>query len=79
MKLKWSIIVLAFLGVGAALSAAVLVTSLHARPIKEMIPLPPPDVEILVAAKDIPAISVVDAVAATIVPAMRRSIPGTPQ
>lgn len=61
MKFKWHIIVLAFLGVGAALSAAVLVASLQAKPIKEAVHLPSAEVNILVAAKQIPAMSVVDA------------------
>ena len=43
MKVRWSIVLLALLGVVAALSAAVLTASLNVEPIQAMVPTEPED------------------------------------
>ena len=61
MKIKWSIILLTFLGVMAAMCAAVLTATLRVKPIKAVAAMTPPMVEVLVAAHAIPAMTIVDA------------------
>jgi len=61
MKTKWSIIVLVLLGLTAALCTALLTASIRAQQFREVVHLPSPDVKILVAAKDVPAMTTIDA------------------
>ena len=61
MKTKWSIIVLALLGLTAALCTGLLTASIRAQQFREAVHLPSPDVKILVAATDIPAMTTIDA------------------
>jgi len=61
MKVRWSVVMLVILGVAAALSAAVFTASMSAQQIKEVVGATSPEVEILVAAADIPAATQVKA------------------
>ncbi len=61
MKIRWSIVLLAALGVVAALAAAVLTASLSAGQIQAVMPSAPEDVTILVAAKAMKATTMIDA------------------
>jgi pilus assembly protein CpaB len=61
MRYTWSFVILGFLGIAAALCAAVLVVALKARPLKAVAYSPAADVRILVAAEKLPAMTVVNA------------------
>jgi len=61
MKTKWSIIVLVVLGLTAALCTALLTASIRAQQFREVVHMPSPDIKILVAAKDLRAMTTVDA------------------
>ena len=66
--MKWSVVILILLGVVAAASASILVASLKAGP-KPLMPTAvqtPKDVDILVAKKELPAMTVLDADAVTV-------------
>jgi len=58
MKTKTIVVVLAVLGVAAALRTAVLAASLRIDPIKEIVTAAPKDTKVLIAARDVPAMSV---------------------
>lgn len=58
MKTKTIVVVLAVLGVAAALSTAVLAASLRIDPIKEIVTAAPKDTKVLIAARDVPAMSI---------------------
>lgn len=60
MKTKTIVAILAVLGVVAALSTAVLAASLRVEPIKEIVNFTPSEAKVLVAAYDVPAMSVID-------------------
>ena len=60
MKTKTIVAILAVLGVAAALSTAVLAASLRVEPIKEIVNFTPSKAELLVAAYDVPAMSIVE-------------------
>ena len=58
MTIKWPIVILCGLGLAAALSAALLVTFWTARPIQGIVEqLPDPEVPVLIATRDIPAMT----------------------
>ena len=59
MKTKTVVAVLAVLGVVAALSTAVLAASLRVEPIREIVNITPSKAKVLVAAYDVPAMSVI--------------------
>jgi pilus assembly protein CpaB len=61
MKTKWPIIVLVLLGLTTALATAILTASIRAQQFREVVHLPSPDVTILVAARDIPAMTTIEA------------------
>lgn len=63
MKTKWSIIVLVLLGLTAALCTALLTASIRAQQFREVAHLPSPEVKMLVAAKDVPAMTAIDSTA----------------
>ncbi len=59
MKIKWSIVLLAVLGLVAALSASLLAVSMRAKPIKAFVNSSSEEITILAAARNIPAMTVV--------------------
>jgi pilus assembly protein CpaB len=61
MKIKWSVIVLVFLGIAAALCAALLTASIRAQDVRDKIVTLSPDVTILVSTQDVPGMSIVKA------------------
>lgn len=61
MRIRLSVVILAILGLAAAFAAAMLTVTMQAEPLREAKQIISPDAQILVAAKDLPAMTVLTA------------------
>lgn len=61
MRIRFSVIILGLLGLAAAVAAAMLTASMQAKPLRDARQLINPEEQILVAAKDLEAMTVLDA------------------